>query len=103
MSDNPAIDRKFRIMAVNPCKMHRVYDEHNSILFCAHDKALPAAINAYINECTILGCNPEHIESMEMALERVMKFQEDHPELAKVPDTDTQCEIDRCVGGVGVD
>lgn len=94
------IDRKFKILAVNPCKMNRVYDETNSILLCAHDVAVVPALMAYRDTCNALACNQEHIESIELLIERVRRFQ-DHD--ARKPSTDTACEIDRCIGGIGVD
>ena len=93
------IDWKFRILAVNPCKLNRVYTEKDGIFFCAKDAALPAAIIAYIEECKRLECGEEHIKAMELALERIRTFQVQNK---KIPDTETDCEIDRCVGGIGL-
>ena len=93
------IDRKFKILAVNPCKMSRVYDETNSILLCAHDVAVPAALRAYRDTCAAINCHPEHLESIDLLIERVTKFQETN---AKKPSTDTDCEIARCIDGVDV-
>jgi len=92
------IDRKFRILAVNPCKANSVYTEDDGIFFCAHDTALPAALEAYKHECIRFKCGKEHIESIELLQKRVDDYQLHN---CKVPDTDTDCEIDRCIGGVG--
>lgn len=94
------IDRKFKIMAVNPCKMHTLYTEENSILLCAHDEAVPYALKAYRDKCASLGCAEEHLESIDLLIERVLTHQLETKH--KKPDTDTDCEIDRCIGGVGV-
>ena len=94
------IDRKFKIMAVNPCKMSAVYDETNSILFCAHDQAVPYMLKAYRKMCTELGCNAEHLESIDLLRDRILSYQMEVKK--KIPDTDTDCEIARCIGGIGV-
>lgn len=93
------IDRKFNITAVNPCKPERMYTEKDGIFFCAKDAALPAAIEAYKAECIRIGCGQEHIDSVDLMLERVISYQRID---VKLPDTDTDCEIDRCIGGVGL-
>ncbi len=90
------IDRKFKILAVNPCK-GTIYTDENAVLFCAKDKAfLEGALPAYRDKCLELGCGAEHIASVELLIERVKKFQESE---SKIPDTETDCEIDRCIGG----
>ena len=88
-------DRKFKNLAINPCK-GTIYTEENSILFCAQDKALLPTLAAYKKECEKLGCGPEHIESITLLSERIAKFQESY---THIPDTETDCEIDRCIGG----
>ncbi len=92
------IDRKFNITAVNPCKPERVYTEKDGIFFCAKDAALPAALEAYFIRCCELGCDDEHTESIELLINRIKEYQKTE---SKVPDTDTNCEIDRCIGGIG--
>lgn len=94
------IDRKFRILAVNPVNGKR-YDESNSLLLCAKDAAVPSALNAYLDECVRIGANPEHIESVALLLERVLSFQ-----IAagggRIPDT-VGAEIPRCINGKGLE
>jgi|GEM_PF-2031314 len=90
------IDRKFRISAYNPVNNKR-YDETNSLLLCAKDKAVPAALFAYKQECERIGANREHVRSVELLYNRVKDFQA----LAgggRVPDT-LGAEIERCLGG----
>ena len=91
------IDRKFRILAVNPCT-HKIYTERNSVLFVAKDKALPAALSAYRDECVRIKANPEHIKSVDLLIERVATFQKDVE--VRIPDTVGNCEIGRCIGGI---
>ena len=93
------IDRKFKITAKNPCS-GKVYTEKEGIFFCAHDMAVPAMIKTYRGECVALGCSEEHIESISLLIQRVEKYQ--NTLYRKVPDTDTDCEIDRCIGGIGI-
>ena len=91
------IDRKFEFLAKNPCK-GTYYDETNAIVFLAKDKAfLFGALPAYREKCIELGSNPEHIESIDLLIGRVADFQSYHE--SKVPDTETECEIRRCVKG----
>lgn len=92
---NDTIDRKFRILAINPVKGH-VYTEKDSILLCAKDAAVPAALRAYRAQCIYLGANREHIESIELLIHRVMEFQLSVE--CRIPDTLGE-EIKRCVEG----
>ena len=93
---NKVIDRKFRILAFNPCKNGSVYTEKDGVFFCAKDAALPAALKAYKEECQRINCGQEHIDSIELLETRVAEYQREH---WKIPDTDTDCEIQRCIGG----
>jgi len=89
------IDRKFTINAKNPINGNR-YTEYNSLLLCAKDRAVPVALKAYKAECVRLGCNQEHIESVELLIGRVEQFQSEVE--SKIPDTVGK-EIDRCIHG----
>ena len=93
------IDRKYKIHAVNPCSRN-THDEHDSILFLAKDKAVPAMLRAYLTESDKLGANPAHLESIGLLIGRVEQYQREVE--AKTPDTDLPCEIRRCVDGEGV-
>ena len=92
------IDRKFKILAVNPAT-GKSYTDQEGVFFCAKDRALPAALRAYSTECIRLGANPEHVASIGLLLERVKRYQAEVE--AKVPDT-LGPELDRCIHGVGV-
>lgn len=94
-----AIDWKYKINAINPCSKN-THDENDSILFLAKDKAVPAMLRAYYDECVRLQVNPAHLEAIALLALRVNAYQRDIE--SKVPDTDLPCEIDRCVNGVGV-
>jgi len=94
------IDRKFKFVAVNPCNQ-KVYTEENAIIFCAKDAALLPTLETYYHECKALHCGSEHLESINLLIERVKGFQAigNDENRFHVPDTETDCEIDRCIGG----
>lgn len=95
------IDRKFKFVATNPCKGN-VFTEQNAMVFAAKDAALLPTLETYYFECKKLGCGPEHLESINLLIERVTRFQGEG-ENRHIPDTETSCEADRCIGGIGVD
>lgn len=101
MQKDLIIDRKFKINAVNPCKPDKPHTERDSILFLAKDRALPATLDAYMEECRRIGADEVHIEAISLMRERVVDYQE-HIDNS-VPDTNAPCEIDRCIGGIGVE
>ncbi|MCX5828741.1 MAG: hypothetical protein NTV58_12200 [Deltaproteobacteria bacterium] len=90
------IDRKFEILAVNPVNGH-FYTEQNSLLLCAKDRAVPAALEAYKAECIKIGANQEHIQSIELLIGRVEQYQ--RKIACRIPDT-VGDEIQRCLHGV---
>jgi len=92
------IDRKFIIAAQNPVNGKK-YSQENSLLLCAKDRAVPAALMAYRDECIKLESNIEHIQSINLLINRVKKFQL-HNE-SKAPDT-LGDELTRCIDGIGV-
>lgn len=78
------IDRKFKILAINPCN-GKIYTEKNAMIFCAKDKALIPALQAYAVACHKLGSNQDHIESIRLLIDRVEDYQR-YIE-SRVPDT----------------
>lgn len=44
------IDRKFRILAVNPCKPGAIYTEKDAFLMKATDEFVPDALKEYIRK-----------------------------------------------------
>ncbi|MBL7224831.1 MAG: hypothetical protein ISS59_01740 [Desulfobacteraceae bacterium] len=90
------IDRKYKILAVNPCN-GRIHTEKDAIVFSAKDHAVIHMLSAYRNECIRLKCDEAHLESISLLRDRVIQYQRTHGD--KIPDTDTPCEIDRCIGG----
>ena len=92
------IDRKFKILAVNPVNKN-IYTEADSILFCAKDRALPAALLSYRDECIKIGASSDHLNSIMLMRDRVIQYQNTIEK--KVPDTEG-LEIERCIGGIDV-
>ena len=92
------IDRKFKILAVNPINGH-IYTEANAVLLCAKDKAVPAALSAYRDECLAIGAEAGHIASIELLIERVQRYQRDVE--SRIPDT-VGDELARCINGLDV-
>lgn len=92
------IDRKFKLLAVNPVT-GKIYTEENAMVFCAKDKALPAALQAYLVECARIGANPDHLKSVGLLIDRVVEYQREIE--SRVPDT-VGDEIPRCIDGVGL-
>lgn len=90
------IDRKFRILAVNPANS-KVYTEDDSFLICAKDKAAIAALVAYRGACVSLGANPEHIASIDLLTGRVEQYQQEVE--SRIPDTIGD-ELPRCIEGI---
>jgi len=89
------VDRKFKFLAVNPCN-HNIYTEENAIVFVAKDAGLLPMLDRYLKFCENAGCDSNHIESVELLMGRIRTFQGRE---IKLPDTNTPCEIDRCIGG----
>ena len=89
------IDRKFEITAKNPVNGN-TYTEADALLLCAKDKAVPAALRAYRDECVRIGANAEHVQSIGLLIDRVNAFQKSNG--SRVPDT-VGDEIKRCIEG----
>lgn len=94
------IDRKFKILAVNPVN-GKIYTDADSLLLCAKDAAVPAALAAYRDECERIGANPEHVQSVDLLRQRVVAFQMSAGG-GRVPDT-IGAEIPRCIFGEGAE
>jgi hypothetical protein len=94
------IDRKFKVLAVNPCSGN-VYTEKDGVFFCAKDAALIPALQAYLVDCKHIGADEHHLESVSLLIKRVEAYQAKVE--CRVPDTNTDCEIARCIHGEGLD
>lgn len=87
------IDRKYRILAVNPVS-GKVHDDNDAVLFLAKDKALPVALEAYRQACIDMGAGQEQVESVSLLIERVKNYQQ--AQGAKVADLSTS-EAENCL------
>jgi hypothetical protein len=87
------IDKKFKLLAYNPFTGNS-YTQHNALLLCAKDAAVPAALKAYIQACKELNAKEGHIESLEAMLKRVELFQEEVE--CRIPDTVGK-ELEHCL------
>lgn len=88
MSD---IDRKFRFLAVNPCKQGVIYTEADGMLLLAKDDACVPTLNFYYDECVRLGADELQLKGIKGLISRVENWRLDNPEKCKVADTN-ECE-----------
>lgn len=85
------IDRKFTIRAM--CREHaHAHTEADSVLFLAKDRALPATLRFYHEECVRLGVDERQLEGVRLLIERVERFQTEHTEIVKLPDVDPSAD-----------
>ena len=81
------IDRKFIIAA--RCVEHgHAHTDNDSVLFLAKDKALPATLEFYRQECIRLGAKKEQMLGVELLIGRVKKWQDTFLQNVKVADID---------------
>ena len=81
------IDRKFQISAIHSTK-GTYHSERSSVLFLAKDKALPATLRFYRDECARLGSDERQLKGIGLLIERVENFQAVNPSVIKVADID---------------
>ena len=90
------IDRKYKIIAYNPCS-GGIHTEEDAVLFLAKDLAILPTLKEYLSECNNLGCENSHLQSVRLLMERIEAYQKKHePEIA---DIKTACEYERCIEG----
>lgn len=83
------IDCKYRFQA--SCVEHQppdLHSEHDSLLFAAHDAALPYALQAYRQESIRLGAATLQIIAIDRMIEGVRDWQSQHPGKVRVADVD---------------
>lgn len=91
-----AIDRKFKILAFNPCHRGDGHTEADSFLFLTRDKYAPAALEGYIKAMKESGeVGEAQISSAELLLDRVKAWQVENG--LRIPDVDEGCEMDSCL------
>lgn len=86
-----SIDRKF-LIAAKARRSGKTYNEDNSVLFLAKDRAFLLTLPDYLRHCEELGAGTEQLEAVRLMIARVNAFQEENP--SKVPDVDPVEEAD---------
>ena len=87
------IDRKFTFVAT--CLEHgHDHDEFDAMVFLAKDAALPDLLDAYYQLCKDRGAEERQLVGITLLRERVVRYQQEHPELVKVADVDNTPEGD---------
>ena len=81
------VDWKFRIDAT---ALHngKHYTERDAVLLLCKDRAVPATLRFYREECVRLGCQENQLRAVDLLIGRVERWQADHPERLKVADID---------------
>lgn len=87
-----SVDRKFKILAINPHK-GVIYDDHHAVLFLAKDKVFLETLPTYIENLVKSGADSMQIIGAKLMMERVRQYQERNPDIVKVPDIDQAKEV----------
>ena len=77
------VDRKYRFLAVS-VEHGSEHDEHDAIVFCTHDPALPYALHAYREESIRLGAPALQIRAVDTMIEGVRLWQARYPAKVRV-------------------
>lgn len=80
------IDRKFKFVAVSQ-ESGETHTEQRAFVMLAKDLCVPEALRAYLAECRRRGVGQVHIREVTKMLDRILDFQQEYPELCKIPDT----------------
>ena len=81
------IDRKFTFCAT--CTEHdHEFGHLDAMVFLAKDKALPDTLRYYQNRCQDMGASAEQLQGIELLIQRVARYQAEHPDQVKVADVD---------------
>lgn len=82
-----AQDPKYGQVTVEKIPGNPFEEDEVVVLFRARDKKLPELLGHYEFLCSGEGNSPqEHLDSILSVREQVVEWQEQHPELVKVPD-----------------
>jgi hypothetical protein len=93
-----SIDKKFRFLAVNPCKVNVIYTEEDGIILLAKDNACLPTLKFYLDECERLGADDMQLEGIRQLIGRVAAWRGKYPGRCKVADTN-ECEGKSTIGG----
>lgn len=81
----PKLDAKF-YGAIFKVKDHSAVPDDQYMVFLVKDRAFLPTLYYYRAQCITLGADQEHIDAVTRTIERAKVWQEEHPELMKVPD-----------------
>ncbi len=81
------IDRKFAFCATS-CEHGREHSHMDAMVFLAKDKNLPDALLYYQNRCQESGASAEQLQGITLLIERVKRYQAEHPDQVKIADVD---------------
>jgi hypothetical protein len=79
------VDWKFKFSAT---AIHngKTYTEADGILLLCKDRAVPATLRFYREECVRLGCQDNQLRAVDLLIGRVEAWQAEHPASLKVAD-----------------
>ena len=81
------IERKYKFIAIGQ-EHGSIHDENDAFVFLAKDKAAPATLKFYWEECQRLGSAPRQLVAIALLRERVERYQAEHPDQVKVAEVD---------------
>jgi hypothetical protein len=64
------IDKKFKFLAVNPCKKGVIYTEKDGIVLLAKDDACLPTLNFYLDVCKQLGADELQLQGIRLLIGR---------------------------------
>jgi len=85
IAQRESIDRKFTFCATGTGKGTE-HSHLDALVFLAQDKALPDTLMYYQNRCQELGATSEQLQGIALLIERVIRYQAEHPACVKVAD-----------------
>lgn len=84
--DEP-VERKYNFVA-RSVEHQTLHTHDDAMVFLAKDRALPATLRFYREECARLGVEQRQLDGIDRLIERVEAFQVAHPGLVKVADVE---------------
>lgn len=81
-----AIDRKYGKVTVELTPGNPLGEDEPVVVFRARDQELVSVLEDYYKNCSNSGCTLEHLAGIRETQENVLRWQEAHLELVKMPD-----------------
>ena len=79
------LDAKF-YGTIRKVKNDEVVPDDEYMVFLAKDNAFPDTLRFYRDKCIELGCDAEHVQSVNRTLDRLEVWRKDNPSRLKDPD-----------------